>query len=61
MVKGGSGTSSEKARRLLRGGSWFDFPWLCRSATRLRVQPLHANSGVGFRVVCIPQDPSLNA
>jgi formylglycine-generating enzyme required for sulfatase activity len=47
--------------RLLRGGSWFIFPGDCRSAFRFRVWPGHADfSGVGLRVVCLPQGPSLD-
>ncbi len=46
--------------RLLRGGSWFDFPRDCRSAYRLHNQPGLAYSTVGFRVVCLPQGLSLN-
>jgi formylglycine-generating enzyme required for sulfatase activity len=42
--------------RLLRGGSWLDFPGFCRSASRSHSQPVDANSDVGFRVVCLPQD-----
>jgi formylglycine-generating enzyme required for sulfatase activity len=46
--------------RLLRGGSWLDFPGYCRSAYRDLNQPDGADYGVGFRVVCLPQGPSLN-
>jgi formylglycine-generating enzyme required for sulfatase activity len=46
--------------RLLRGGSWFGFPGYCRSAYRSHVQPGSAFYYVGFRVVCLPQGPSLN-
>jgi len=46
--------------RLLRGGSWFDFPRNCRSAFRNHVLPDFASNFVGFRVVCLPQGPSLN-
>jgi formylglycine-generating enzyme required for sulfatase activity len=46
--------------RLLRGGSWFDVFWSCRSPYRNRSQPDNANFNVGFRVVCLPQGPSLN-
>jgi formylglycine-generating enzyme required for sulfatase activity len=47
--------------RLLRGGSWFLNPGHCRSAYRVHSRPADANDGlVGFRVVCLPQDPSLN-
>jgi formylglycine-generating enzyme required for sulfatase activity len=54
--------ANEKASesRLLRGGSWNDFPWDCRSAHRDHFQPDGALSLVGFRVVCLPQGPSLN-
>jgi formylglycine-generating enzyme required for sulfatase activity len=51
------GTDSKK---LLRGGSWSDDPGNCRSAYRYRIQPDTAYFHVGFRVVCLPQDPSLN-
>jgi formylglycine-generating enzyme required for sulfatase activity len=51
-----TGTDS---RKLLRGGSWFDYPRYCRSACRSRDRPGLAVSIVGFRVVCLPQGPSL--
>ena len=46
--------------RLLRGGSWNNFPRNCRSAYRGRDRPGDADDFVGFRVVCLPQGPSLN-
>jgi formylglycine-generating enzyme required for sulfatase activity len=47
--------------RLLRGGSWFYGPGDCRSGYRDRSQPDFASRRfVGFRVVCLPQGPSLN-
>jgi len=46
--------------RLLRGGSWNSWPRYCRSAYRNCYQPDDADFSVGFRVVCLPQDPSLN-
>ena len=46
-------------RRLLRGGSWYGFPRRCRSACRGRFRPVYAYNFVGFRVVCLPQGPSL--
>jgi formylglycine-generating enzyme required for sulfatase activity len=53
--------SKESAmNKLLRGGSWRSSPGLCRSACRGHFQPDDANFGVGFRVVCLPQGPSLN-
>jgi formylglycine-generating enzyme required for sulfatase activity len=51
----------DHARRLLRGGSWYDDPAFCRSAFRLLDLPGNAGSDVGFRVVCLPQGPSLNS
>jgi formylglycine-generating enzyme required for sulfatase activity len=48
------------AKRLLRGGSWFINPRYCRSAYRNHYQPGLAYDVVGFRVVCLPQGPSLN-
>ncbi|MEY4808853.1 MAG: hypothetical protein RLZZ206_3242 [Cyanobacteriota bacterium] len=46
--------------RLLRGGSWVNDPRGCRSACRDHDQPDDAGGNVGFRVVCLPQGPSLN-
>jgi formylglycine-generating enzyme required for sulfatase activity len=48
------------AKRLLRGGSWLNLPRFCRSAYRPLSLPVDANDIVGFRVVCLPQGPSLN-
>ena len=45
-----------KIVRLLRGGSWFDFPGGCRSAYRGWYHPGDRNHFVGFRVCCLPQD-----
>jgi formylglycine-generating enzyme required for sulfatase activity len=46
--------------KLLRGGSWYDGPGYCRSASRFRSDPGDAYNYVGFRVVCLPQGPSVN-
>jgi formylglycine-generating enzyme required for sulfatase activity/RES domain-containing protein len=46
--------------RLLRGGSWGSSPRFCRSAYRYHYRPDYAVDNVGFRVVCLPQGPSLN-
>ncbi len=53
-------SASEEEPRLLRGGSWLNNPRICRSAYRYPAQPDYAISYVGFRVVCLPQGPSLN-
>jgi len=52
---------AETMSKVLRGGSWYFNPRVCRSAHRGRARPDDASGGVGFRVVCLPQDPSLNA
>ena len=47
--------------RLLRGGSWYVSPSYCRSACRSHLRPDDAyDIRVGFRVVCLPQGPSIN-
>jgi len=53
-------SDDEFVARLLRGGSWDDFPGDCRSAARDHFQLFDAFVSVGFRVVCLPQDPSLD-
>jgi formylglycine-generating enzyme required for sulfatase activity len=59
-TKEGRDTSGEEKSRLLRGGSWFYYPRICRSACRYHFLPGSACDLVGFRVVCLPQGPSLN-
>ncbi|WP_017660040.1 formylglycine-generating enzyme family protein [Baaleninema simplex] len=44
--------NDSQKRRLLRGGSWDDYPWFCRSANRLRDNPDYRYVGVGFRLCC---------
>ena len=58
-VEGEKSKESVKTK-LLRGGSWLSYPWFCRSAFRRPLRPVDASFNVGFRVVCLPQDPSLN-
>jgi len=60
-TKRGAENSSDEDDRLLRGGSWGFDPRYCRSAFRDRLRPGNANNNVGFRVVCLPQGPSLNS
>jgi formylglycine-generating enzyme required for sulfatase activity len=38
----------------VRGGSWFDGPRNCRSASRDFFRPDNADDDFGFRVVCLP-------
>jgi formylglycine-generating enzyme required for sulfatase activity len=54
-------SSSDEGSRLLRGGAWYNDPGYCRSAHRAPFRPELALDSVGFRVVCLPQGPSLNA
>jgi formylglycine-generating enzyme required for sulfatase activity len=42
-------------RRLLRGGSWFNSPAYCRSASRNDVRPVKRDRFIGFRVCYLPQ------
>jgi formylglycine-generating enzyme required for sulfatase activity len=57
-------TTDAPQLRLLRGGSWDVSPGRCRSASRDHSQPgsaeYYGGLGVGFRVVCLPLDASLN-
>jgi formylglycine-generating enzyme required for sulfatase activity len=46
--------NSTNSTRVLRGGSWIDFPNSCRSACRLRGYTINYFNDVGFRVVCAP-------
>ena len=45
-------SSDERENRVLRGGSWDDFPWFCRSAYRLNNPPGNRTYNLGFRVCC---------
>ena len=44
--------SIESNFKVRRGGSWFNFPRSCRSASRVRYGHDYASRDVGFRVVC---------
>ncbi len=52
----GSAWTSKKAEKqsskVLRGGSWINDPWVCRSATRNSNDLAHDSDG--FRLVCLP-------
>ena len=48
--------SKSDAARVLRGGSWLNNPWVCRSAFRISLAAGTRNIGIGFRVVsCVPR------
>ena len=42
----------DSSRRVIRGGSWVGYPRVCRSAYRIRNDPVDGLFGLGFRVVC---------
>ncbi|NEP79462.1 MAG: SUMF1/EgtB/PvdO family nonheme iron enzyme [Okeania sp. SIO3B3] len=44
-------TGGDSDRRLLRGGSWFNYSWNCRSARRLNYGAVYLYYSWGFRVV----------
>jgi formylglycine-generating enzyme required for sulfatase activity len=48
-------SASPPTRKLLRGGSWYGYPWDCRSAFRDHNKPDNVNNNIGFRVCCLPQ------
>ncbi len=50
-------SSDENAARLLRGGSWLNFPNYCRSTNRGRYASDYWPDVVGFRVVCAASWP----
>jgi formylglycine-generating enzyme required for sulfatase activity len=43
-----------ETNRVLRGGSWFDLPWYCRSAFRRNNSRDNRNFSLGIRVCCVP-------
>ncbi|EKU96836.1 hypothetical protein Lepto7375DRAFT_0751 [Leptolyngbya sp. PCC 7375] len=47
-------TENSEARRVLRGGSWLNNPWYCRSASRSSYLPDDRDFIIGFRVSCEP-------
>ena len=47
---GSAWETGDCAERVLRGGSWFDYPWILRSALRFRYASGNRSSGNGFRV-----------
>jgi formylglycine-generating enzyme required for sulfatase activity len=49
---GSAWVKSDKSIRLLRGGSWYDFPRNCRSANR-NDSRIMIPDGIGFRVCCV--------
>ncbi|MEW6211654.1 MAG: bifunctional serine/threonine-protein kinase/formylglycine-generating enzyme family protein [Acidobacteriota bacterium] len=50
---GGVWKGGDANLRVLRGGSWYNDGWNCRSANRLNLNPGDYNDVVGFRVVSV--------
>jgi formylglycine-generating enzyme required for sulfatase activity len=46
----------EGSDRVLRGGSWGDDGWVCRSAYRWRSGPKSGDASKGFRAILVPPD-----
>jgi formylglycine-generating enzyme required for sulfatase activity len=44
--------------RVVRGGSWFSWPVLCRSAYRFRLDPSNRRDNLGFRLAFSSVDQS---
>jgi len=53
----GRNAATGPARRVVRGGSWYDRPKRARSAFRLAYRPYLGAYNVGFRVVCTQPVP----
>jgi formylglycine-generating enzyme required for sulfatase activity len=46
--------SDKDTSKIIRGGSWFNQPDYCRSASRISLNPGAGSAGFGLRVVCAP-------
>jgi eukaryotic-like serine/threonine-protein kinase len=52
-ARGDISSRDENKRRLLRGGSWIDFEYRCRSAFRLDIDAARRDYTFGFRIVYV--------
>ncbi|MGK7933623.1 MAG: SUMF1/EgtB/PvdO family nonheme iron enzyme [Microcystaceae cyanobacterium] len=50
--------SKSMQRIVLRGGSWLNYPLLCRSAARFNTSRNLGDDNIGFRVVCVVGETS---
>ena len=44
----------QSSARVVRGGSWNDYPRYCRAAYRRGIAPSHRFNVLGFRVAAVP-------
>jgi formylglycine-generating enzyme required for sulfatase activity len=51
---------NNRAKKVVRGGSWHDRPKRVRSAMRLAYEPWQKVFNVGFRVICETEDTNTN-
>lgn len=58
LVKDPAGAEGSTYGRVVRGGSWNDYPQYCRVAYRYRFNPGYRIIHVGFRLVLVPQSVS---
>ncbi|MHB8899085.1 MAG: SUMF1/EgtB/PvdO family nonheme iron enzyme [Thermoguttaceae bacterium] len=56
-----SGEAADEAAgpKVVRGGSWRDYPSFCTASTRLAYQPYQNVYNVGFRIVCQVDPPTV--
>jgi formylglycine-generating enzyme required for sulfatase activity len=54
----GRNAISPAGKRIVRGGSWYDRPYRCRSSYRLAYREYQPVFNVGFRIVCRPRGES---
>jgi formylglycine-generating enzyme required for sulfatase activity len=60
-VDGRAWAGEERLGKVIRGGSWFNLPHLCRSAFRGSNRPDSRAGSAGFRVCCLPPAPFTTA
>ena len=60
LLDGSAINKSINSVKVLRGGSWYDYPQGCRSAYRYRYYPVIRIINYGFRVVCVVSSRTLS-
>ena len=49
-LDGSPNTTGDSSRRVVRGGSWVNYPWSVRAGYRIWNGTGDRNNGIGFRV-----------